>query len=317
MQSKRPLRPKDIFIVSRKFHWSGGSQKANPNHYERAPNPPFSISQQSPMSQSLQTRIFDELNSLVLIDPHTHINPHQPASRTLADILGYHYYTELAHSAGMPREQIEDPSLDPKEKVGRLVEGLIHLDNTVQLSWLLEAGRELFDVQIDRLDSSNWESLFDAAQKKLNQPDWEEEVLRRSKLEAVFLTNDFDDDLAGFDTNRYIPCLRTDDLVFHLANETVQTRLQSCSQCFRNRRSVAQQSDRSAFRALQIKWCSRLCNQFATRFCPGRNQRYQSRVRPGRSARKRRGSPGRRSPYACLLGVLATGKTVRSNWIAV
>ena len=42
-------------------------------------------------------------------------------SKTLADILGYHYYTELGHSAGMPREQIEEPGLDPKEKVGRLV----------------------------------------------------------------------------------------------------------------------------------------------------------------------------------------------------
>ena len=44
-----------------------------------------------------------------------------PAATTLADILGYHYYTELAHSAGMPRAQIEEPGLAPKEKVRRLV----------------------------------------------------------------------------------------------------------------------------------------------------------------------------------------------------
>ena len=49
------------------------------------------------------------------------------------------------------------------------------------------------------------------------QPDWEQQVLDARKLEAVFLTNDFDDPLEGFDTKRYIPCLRTDDLVFHLA----------------------------------------------------------------------------------------------------
>ena len=60
---------------------------------------------------------------IVLIDPHTHINPHRPASTTLADILGYHYYTELIHSAGMPREAIEQPGLSPKELVGRLVGG--------------------------------------------------------------------------------------------------------------------------------------------------------------------------------------------------
>ena len=56
------------------------------------------------MSGELRQRLFGELDALVLIDPHTHINPHQPAARTLADILGYHYYTELAHSAGMPKQ---------------------------------------------------------------------------------------------------------------------------------------------------------------------------------------------------------------------
>lgn len=177
------------------------------------------------MSESLKTRLFDELNSLVLIDPHTHINPHSPASETLADILGYHYYTELAHSAGMPRERIEDASLTPKERVGVLVEGLGHLDNTVQLSWLLEAARELFGVDLDRIDQCNWESLYDAAQAKFDSPGWEDEVLKLSGLESVFLTNDFDDPLSGFDTSRYIPCLRTDDLVFHFAKSSVQERL--------------------------------------------------------------------------------------------
>ena len=57
------------------------------------------------MSDTLRKRLFDELDRLVLIDPHTHINPHAPASQTLADVLGYHYYTELAHSAGMPKAQ--------------------------------------------------------------------------------------------------------------------------------------------------------------------------------------------------------------------
>ena len=57
------------------------------------------------MSDSLRQRLFAELDRLILIDPHTHINPHSPASTTLADVLGYHYYTELAHSAGMPKAQ--------------------------------------------------------------------------------------------------------------------------------------------------------------------------------------------------------------------
>lgn len=177
------------------------------------------------MSTSLEQRLFQALEELVLIDPHTHINPHAPASQTLADILGYHYYTELAHSAGLPKDRIERPNLDPKTKVGRLVEQLADLDNTIQVSWLIEMCQEFFGFQDDRLTPQNWESLYDAAAKKMAEPDWEEQCLRRSKLEGVFLTNDFDDPLTGFDTSRYIPCLRTDDLVFKLDQPQVQERL--------------------------------------------------------------------------------------------
>ncbi len=177
------------------------------------------------MSEQLRTRIFDELEALVLIDPHTHINPHSAASSTLADIMGYHYYTELAHSAGLPREQIEEEGLDPKEKVGRLVTKLGDLDNTIQVSWLIEMCQEFFGFEDERITTDNWEALYDRAAAKMAEPDWEEQVLSHSKLEGVFLTNDFDDPLEGFDTSRYIPCLRTDDLVFKLTERSVRERL--------------------------------------------------------------------------------------------
>lgn len=181
------------------------------------------------MSQQLRERLFAQLDALVLIDPHTHINPHAPASTTLADILGYHYYTELAHSAGMPKARIEEPNLDPKEKVGRLVECLAPLDNTIQYSWLIEMCQTFFGFKEEHLTPQNWEALYDHAAAKMRESNWAQQVLDRSKLEAVYLTNDFDDPLAGFDTHRYVPCLRTDDLVFHLAKSAVQERLQKAT----------------------------------------------------------------------------------------
>ena len=178
------------------------------------------------MSDSLRTRIFDALHSLVIVDPHTHINPHAPASTTLVDILGYHYYTELAHSAGMPKAQIEEPGLDPREKTRRIISGLGPIENTIQYSWFIEIAREFFGFQDELVTTKNWEGLYDAALKKMQSPDWAGQVLKQSKLEAVFLTNDFDDPLEGFDTKTYVPCLRTDDLVFHLGKPEVRARLE-------------------------------------------------------------------------------------------
>ena len=193
------------------------------------------------MSATLIARIFEALDALVLIDPHTHINPHAPASTTLADIMGYHYYTELAHSAGMPKARIEEPGLAPKEKVGRLVEYLGTIENTIQSSWLIEIAQKFFDFQDEAITPANWEALYDRAAAAMAQSDWARQVLNRSKLAGVFLTNDFDDPLTGFDTTLYVPCLRTDDLVFHLAQQSVRQRLEKASgMAVKDSRSLAQ-----------------------------------------------------------------------------
>lgn len=181
------------------------------------------------MSETLRQTIYQALAGIRLIDPHTHIDPHAPASTTLADVLGYHYYTELAHSAGTSRELIEDPDLSPKDRVGRIVEGLEPLENTAQYNWLIQICRRFFDFEEDRLDTSNWERLYDASEEKMKIAEWPARVLEDSNVEAVFLTNDFDDPLEDFNSAVYIPCLRTDELVFHLARPEVRERLEACS----------------------------------------------------------------------------------------
>jgi len=93
----------------------------------------------------------------------------------------------------------------------------------------VEIAQQFFDFREERITADNWESLYDRSAQVLRSPGWVQTVLERSKLEAVFLTNDFDDPLSGFDTRVYIPCLRTDDLVFHLEKSEVRARLQRAS----------------------------------------------------------------------------------------
>jgi glucuronate isomerase len=182
------------------------------------------------MNRALQDRIFAAIDSIILIDPHTHIDPHSPASTSLADILGYHYYTELAHSAGLPKSAIENPELSDRDRVAALVPSLAALENTTQYSWFIELAREFFDFQENRITPDNWESLYDIAEEKMSSTSWADEVLAKSGVESVFLTSDFHDPLEGFDVTRYIPCLRTDELVFHWSRPEVGDRLANCTQ---------------------------------------------------------------------------------------
>src|SRR5437868_3673192 len=89
--------------------------------------------------------------------------------------------------------------------------------------------QKFFGLEQDQITPANWEQVYDEAERYMASSNWPNEVLRKSRIEAVFLTNDFDDPLVGFDSNVYIPCLRTDDLVFHLAKPEVRQRLEMAS----------------------------------------------------------------------------------------
>jgi glucuronate isomerase len=176
------------------------------------------------MADRLTRDLYTEICRIPLIDPHSHINPHAAAAKSLDDILGYHYYTELAHSEGMDQSPL-GIDVPPRERVRAILGHLDRIDNTTQYSWFLEIARTFLGFKGDRISANDCDALCDTADRVMNEPGWEAKVLTQSNVEKIFLTNDFDDPLEGFDTQRYVPCLRTDDLVFHLGKLAVRERL--------------------------------------------------------------------------------------------
>src|ERR1700734_1683188 len=100
------------------------------------------------------SRLIDDLYSglcaIPLIDPHSHIEPLSPVSRTLDDILGYHYYTELAHSAGMSQAPLAK-EVPPRERVRAILAHMDRFDNTAQYSWFVQIARDFLGFQGDRV----------------------------------------------------------------------------------------------------------------------------------------------------------------------
>jgi glucuronate isomerase len=179
-------------------------------------------------ANSAARELFDEMSRWPIYDPHTHIDPHRPAARQFDEILGYHYYTELAHSTGMPAQQVA-ADLDPSVRVHNLAAYLDRIDSTVQYSWLLEIARTLYRFPYDRITPANIGELLERSNHERDGTDWDREVWKASRLEAVFLTNEFDDPLDGWDTAAYVPCLRTDDLVLKLHDPKTINRLRAAS----------------------------------------------------------------------------------------
>ena len=175
-------------------------------------------------ADNLSRDLTTALDAIPLIDPHSHIDPHAPTSKTLDDILGYHYYTELAHSAGMSQAVLTKEA-DPRDRVREILRFMDRFDNTAQYAWFEDIARTFLDFRGDRITAADAEPLWNAAETAFAAPDWEAQVFAASNLEKIFLTNEFDDPLDGFDTAKYVPCLRTDTLVFQLDKPDVRQRL--------------------------------------------------------------------------------------------
>ncbi len=178
----------------------------------------------SPVTGSLAMDLLEEINQIRIIDPHSHIPPEAAAAKSIDDLLSYHYYTELAHSLGMPKEclALDFPARDRCRKILRYV---CRMDNTVQSSWLLRILKTTLGYGKNAIDPLDSDLLFDASLKTYQAPGWERQSLELGPIDQVFLTNDFDDPLEGFDTDRFVPCLRADELVFHWQKPGVRERL--------------------------------------------------------------------------------------------
>src|SRR5262249_444907 len=98
-------------------------------------------------------------------------------------------------------------------------------DNTAQYSWFREIARTFLGFEGERVTAADTDTLCDAAERTFAQKDWESQVFRKSNLERIFLTNEFDDPLTEFDTTKNVACLRSDALVFHLKQPEIKQRL--------------------------------------------------------------------------------------------
>jgi len=176
------------------------------------------------VSAALERRLLREIMTIPVIDVHSHVPADAPFARSLRDLLGYHYFTELAYSAGMDKKMLADDVPD-EEMLPALVESLAAFDNTVQYGWLMELARELFDFPHRRLTGENWQELADSVRRKARIPGRERQILETASIEKTFLTNSFDEDLKTVDREIFVPSLRGDSLVFAFVDPGGASRL--------------------------------------------------------------------------------------------
>ena len=154
-------------LQTRRAELTGGGFAGGPGPYDSR-IPPLPRRTPAMPRDALVADLTAALAAVPLIDPHSHIDPLSPVSRSLADILGYHYYTELAHSAGMPQAAIA-AAVPPRERCRAILAHLDRFDNTAQYAWFLDIARTFLGFAGDRVTAADADTLFDAAGEQIRR----------------------------------------------------------------------------------------------------------------------------------------------------
>lgn len=177
------------------------------------------------MTDPLTQDLYSELCRLPLIDVHTHVDPRRPTARNLADLLGAGHFTDLALATGLEPGMLAD-AVDPRDRARAVFYHLMDFfPNAAPARWFIEIAHAFLGFQGERLHLSDCSALYRVAEQRMARPDWADEVLATCNIEKLFVGVAFDDTLDGIDTARYVPCLRADELVFHLDRPAVRERL--------------------------------------------------------------------------------------------
>lgn len=135
---------------------------------------------------SFEETLRAELETVPVVDPHSHLRPGRPEAESLADIVLYHHVWIELVSSGMPAtavsdrglpQELADPGLEPLDRLKAALPYLHHLRSTVSglfLRWILE---DLYEVPGGRLTAGNLEEVFAEVGDRNASAGWLAEVL--------------------------------------------------------------------------------------------------------------------------------------------
>jgi hypothetical protein len=124
------------------------------------------------------------LEEAPVIDPHCHLDIVRPQAANLAELLLYHHvWIELVSAgmgqnevtlAGLPQE-LEDPGMEPFERVRRALPYLVHTRNTTVGTFLRWVLRDLYGLD-EELSAGNLDRAYRSVEDSAGREDWSERV---------------------------------------------------------------------------------------------------------------------------------------------
>lgn len=185
----------------------------------------MSLSQEMGMgykSERLFSRFRTWVDSIPIVDIHSHIDGEHPNAKDARQIIFYHYIVTELLSAGAP-PSIFSTDLTVEQALKKAIPWLSFIRNTSTYWCLIHMLRDLFGFEYDEINEKNSESLLEAIHERTEKKGWYKRVLtEKAKIKKTFLTFKYDGEIPKYDPQLFTGALRVDPLIGKLNVETVE-----------------------------------------------------------------------------------------------
>lgn len=173
-------------------------------------------------SKELFSRLKTLVDSIPMVDIHSHIDGEHPNAKDARQIIFYHYIVTELLSAGAP-PSIFSPDLSVEQAVKEAIPWLSMIRNTSTYWCLIYLLTELYGFRDDEINEKNWKSLLEAILERTEQKDWYKRVLtEKAKIKKTFLTFKYDSEIPKYDPQLFTGALRVDPLIGKLNKKAVE-----------------------------------------------------------------------------------------------
>jgi glucuronate isomerase len=175
------------------------------------------------MQKGILSELREFVDTVPMVDIHSHINGSHPHARTLRDILFYHYIVTELRSAGMPLELVSR-DLPVEDAVRNTLPFLLLIRNTSTYWYFTRMLKEMYGFGYDEINPKNVSGLLKAIDEGSKQPDRYKWILGdKAKISKTFLTITVNEPKPKFDSQFFAGALRLDPLISNLNKVSVES----------------------------------------------------------------------------------------------
>lgn len=162
------------------------------------------------------------VDTIPMIDIHSHIDSSHPHAKDPRDILFYHYIATELRSAGMPPQAIS-ANIPVEEAMKKALPYFSRIKSTSTHWCLMSMLRELYGFNYDEVNEENWKGLMEAIHRGTQRKDRYKWILtEKAKIKRTFLTFRYEEEIPQYDPELFVGALRLDPLISKLEKDSVQ-----------------------------------------------------------------------------------------------